>query len=262
MTVNMSSVATATAALLLVAVVGLDLAYLSRWRGARRQDEGRAPGVARLACFLLGSALIPAVLIGPVPRLAEQLLTVHVAQHVLLLDAAAVLLVVGLTPGIIMPPGGAPPPWLKAIGHPVTAVGLYAGSLWMWHLPPLYNAALEHPALHLVQHTQLVAAGLAFWWHVVSPLGLHRTLRGLGVGAYTATTKVLTGILASAITFSSLGAYSFYSSDERIWGLSAVGDQQVGGGILVFEELIAIGAGLTYLFIRMLGESEGDEPSP
>ncbi len=261
MAATMSAVATATAVFALVVVVGCDLVYLGRWRAARRRHGPGGPGATRLVCFLAGSALIAAVLVGPVPRLAEQLLTAHVAQHVLLLDAAAVLLVVGVTPRIIAPTGAAPPS-LRGVGHPVTAVALYAGSLWMWHLPPLYNAALEHPALHLVQHAQLVAAGLAFWWHVVSPLGLHRTLRGLGVGAYAATTKVLTGILASAITFTSLGAYAFYSSGERIWGLSAVADQQVGGGILLFEELVAIGAGLTYLFIRMLGQSEDDQPPP
>ena len=56
-----------------------------------------------------------------------------------------------------------------------------------------------------------------------------------------------------------MGAYEFYPQGDRIWSLDADLDQQVGGGVMIVEELVAIGAALAYLFIRMLSESDRDE---
>lgn len=246
-----------------VGIAVASVAYLATWRQTRARAGPSAASGRRFASFVAAMVVVAAASFSPVARLGEQLLLVHVSQHALLLDVAALLLILSMSPQMLEPirqGARALPRRLRTVaGEPAIAVVAYAGSLWLWHIPALYNAALRGPALHVLQHATFLAAGTLFWWHVVSPLGLHRRLQGLGVGAYTASAKFLTGVLASSIAFSALGAYEFYPQGDRIWSLDADLDQQLGGGVMIVEELVAIGAALAYLFIRMLSESDRDD---
>jgi putative membrane protein len=86
----------------------------------------------------------------------------------------------------------------------------------------------------------------------------HR-LTGLSTFAYIGGAKVGLGLLGLFLTWSSVVVYSFYEHVPRIWGLSALQDQQVGGAIMMVEQSLVLVTAFTILFVRMLLQSEEDE---
>jgi putative membrane protein len=236
--------------------------YVVRWRRVRGRSGSRAASGWRLASFGAGIMAVFVALVTPVDRLGEQLFVFHMAQHILLLDIAPILLIAGLTKALLRPVTArlllierkAGP-----LGHPAFAVVAYAGTLWVWHIPAMYELALRNGLAHVAQHMLFIGVGLLFWWHVASPIRSRHRLRGLAVVAYVAVTKVLTGILASAVAFSEVGFYQFYADQPRWWGWSALDDQKAAGGLMMTEELTVMTAAVAFLFIRMLIESEQEE---
>lgn len=69
---------------------------------------------------------------------------------------------------------------------------------------------------------------------------------------------MVTGILASIITFTPFGSYfyEFYAAQPRMWGLTVSEDQQLAGALMMFEELFVMFSAVTFMFVRMLGESD------
>jgi cytochrome c oxidase assembly factor CtaG len=245
-----------------VAIGGAAALYVVRWRRAREEAGPRAASGWRLVAFLAGLAAVFAALVSPVDRLGEQLLVMHMTQHLLLLDVASVLLILGLTKVILRPATRRVIRIERAAGplaHPVFAVVAYAATMAVWHIPAAYDAALEHPALHVLEHVCFTAAGLLYWWHLLSPIRARHRLGGLGPIAYMAATKVLVGLLGIVITFSPDLLYDFYAGRSGVWGLSALTDQSVAGALMALEQSLIMGAALAYLFIRMLIESEREE---
>ena len=229
--------------------------YVARWR---RSDAG----AGRLALFLAGMACVAAAIVSPVDRLAEQLLTMHMVQHLLLLDLAPILVLLSFTKVLLRPATRRLMPVEKAAGpfaHPAFAVVLYAGAMGLWHVPTLYDAALEHASLHVFEHLTLTVAGGLYWWHVLSPIRPRARLQGLGAVAYMLSTKVLLGILGITLTFAPEAFYSFYEHQPRYWGLSAQEDQAVAGAIMAIEQSIVMGIALAYLFVRLLSESDRED---
>ncbi len=229
--------------------------YVVRWRRT-------GSSVGRLLLFLGGIACVAAAILSPLDRLAEQLLSMHMVQHVLLLDIAPILVILSFTKVLLRPATRRLMPVERAAGvlaHPVFAVVAYAGVMWVWHVPALYDAALETPALHVFEHLTMSAAGGLYWWHVLSPIRPRVPLHGLGGVAYMLSTKVLLGILGIVLTFAPESFYAFYSDQPRYWGLSAREDQAIAGGIMAIEQSIVMGIALAYIFVRLLGESEREE---
>jgi cytochrome c oxidase assembly factor CtaG len=240
------------AIVLLLAATGV---YVARWRGS-----GAPAG--RLALFLAGILAIAAAIISPLDRLAEQLLSMHMVQHLLLLDLAPILIILSLTKVILRPATRRLMPIEKAAGflaHPAFAVVLYAGAMWVWHIPALYDAALENPALHVFEHLVMSVAGGLYWWHVLSPIRPRVPLHGLGGVAYMLSTKVVLGVLGVVLTFAPESFYAFYEDQPRYWGLSAREDQSIAGGIMAIEQSVVMGIALAYLFVKLLAESDKEE---
>jgi cytochrome c oxidase assembly factor CtaG len=237
------------------------VAYVLCWRRARRTGA-RGAGGWRLVAFAGGLTALFIAVVTPIARLGEQLFVAHMAQHILLLDVVPILLIAAVTPAVLTPVARRAQPIvtaLRRLDHPAVAVLGYAGALWIWHIPAMYELALRSGAVHVVQHVVFVGAGMLFWWHVISPLGSRSRLGGPKPVAYIGVAKFLTGVLASALAFSPLGAYAFYAQQPRWWGLTAVDDQRAAGGLMMTEELTLMTVAVAVIFIRMLGESEREE---
>jgi cytochrome c oxidase assembly factor CtaG len=186
----------------------------------------------------------------------------HMVQHLLIVDVAAILLTLGLTRVILRPATRRMQRIERAAGplaHPVAAVVLYVAGMWLWHAPALYDAALEHPALHALEHATFAAIGLLYWWHVLSPIRSRRRLGGLGPVAYMFTGKIGLGLLGVLLTFSPSVLYTFYEHLPRYWGLTPLEDQSIGGATMALEQAIVMGVAMVWLFVRALGESERDQ---
>ncbi|HWI73161.1 MAG TPA: cytochrome c oxidase assembly protein [Baekduia sp.] len=232
--------------------------YVWRWRQVRATSGPRGATFTRLAAWLGGVLCIAIALISPIDTLADQVFAMHMVQHVLLLDFAPILLIAGLSKVLLRPAARTILDLERALGplaNPVFAVVFYVAIMWLWHIPALYDLALEHSAVHVLEHTFFLSAGLLYWWHLLSPVrGRHLT--GLAPVAYMASTKVFVGLLGIFLTFAPTSIYSFYEHRPEVWGLHASDDQALAGAIMAIEQSIVMGVALAYLFVRALGEAE------
>jgi cytochrome c oxidase assembly factor CtaG len=237
-------------------------AYIPRWRRVRRDDGPRAAGGWRLASFVGAMLALVAALLSPIDRLGEQAFTMHMVQHVLLLDIAPILFVCSLTKVIMRPATRRVQRLERAAGpfaHPLFAVVLYVAVMWAWHVPVLYDAALEHSTVHVLEHVCFMTAGLLYWWHLLSPLRSRVRQGVMAPVGYMLSTKLAVGFLGIAITFAPAALYAFYKDQPPIWGLDASTDQSAAGAVMALEQSIIMGIALAWLFIRALEESEREE---
>jgi putative membrane protein len=246
-----------------LALIGLaTVAYVPRWRTVRARHGPRAAPVGRLMAFAGAILTLIAALVSPIDRLGEQAFTMHMVQHILLLDLAPILFVVSLTKIILRPATRRLQRLERAAGplaHPAFAVVLYVAVMWAWHVPGLYDAALEHPAVHALEHTFFMSAGLLYWWHLLSPIRSRAHMHGMRPVLYMLSTKLLVGLLGIAITFAPDALYAFYEDRPPIWGLDPGEDQAIAGAIMALEQSIVMGVALVWLFVRALSESEAED---
>ena len=239
----------------IILLTGVLALYVVRWR--------RAGGsVNRLLLWVGGVVTVAAALISPIDALGEQLMTMHMVQHLLLLDIAPILFLLGLTRVILRPVTRrmlAIERRLGPLGHPVFAIVAYTGIMWVWHIPSLYEAALENPFVHLVEHASMSVCGGLYWWHVLSPIRSRHRLTGLGPVAYMFTTKIAVAVLGVFLTFAPESFYAFYEDQPNYWGLGAKSDQAVAGLIMAVEQSVVMGIAFGWIFVRMLSESDKED---
>jgi putative membrane protein len=243
----------------LIGVAALGAGYLYLWRRARRPGAPHPPGRGRLAVFALGLLTILAALVSPLDALGDQLFVMHMVQHMLLLDIVPILLILGLTKGLLRPLTRRVHTIERRAGpfaHPAFAVILYAGLLWIWHIPWMYDQAQGSSLVHVGEHLCFAAAGSLYWWHVLSPIRSRMRLGGMGPVAYMVSGKLLVGGLGVMLAFMPASLYGHYQHHPRYWGLSAHFDQSLAGVVMALEQSIVMGIALVYLFVRMLNESE------
>jgi cytochrome c oxidase assembly factor CtaG len=245
----------------LVAVAGYGIVYGLRWRRARAEGGARAASGWRAAAWGLGLLLLLVALVSPLDVLGEQFATFHMVQHLLIADVAPILFTLGLTKWILRPATRRIHRIERAagpFGHPAFGVVAYVGAMWLWHVPAMYDAALANPYVHTLEHLSFGAAGLLYWWHLLSPIRTRMRLGGMGPIMYMASTKLLVGFLGILLAFSPELLYSYDWTGTK-WGLDAIDDQHVAGLVMALEQSIVMGIALAWLFFRMLSESEAED---
>lgn len=242
--------------LLSAAVLGLYSAGLRRYN--RRHPSRPFPPV-RAAAFAMGAAAGAAALGPPLDPLSAWFLSAHMAQHLLLMVIAAPLLLLG-TPLRVARQSGVPAlerlaAWLahsravKVMVWPPAAWSAYAAVLVGSHFSPLYEAALEHPAVHVLEHALYLAAALLFWSPVV---GLDPSPWRMGYGLrvlYVAAALPVQSLLGVAIFAARRPLYPHYAIASAVRGTPVLADQQagglvmwLGGGLPVIAAMLAIAA--------------------
>ncbi len=236
--------------------------YVVRWRRCRTPEEPHPPSVARLLTFTSGILVLVAALCSPIDSLGEQILAMHMVQHVLLLDVAPILLILGLTKVLLRPATRRIHVLEQRAGvfaQPAFAVVLYTASMWVWHVPALYDAAAAHTPIHVLEHLSFSLAGCLYWWHLLSPVSTRLPRQGMTPIVYMLSTKVTVGFLGILLTFAPSAIFSYYEHQPRYWGLTPDSDQAVAGAVMALEQAIVMGIAIAVLFVRMLGESEKAE---
>jgi cytochrome c oxidase assembly factor CtaG len=209
--------------------------------------------------YLCGLLAVLVALVSPVDVLGEQLLLMHMVQHILLLDVAPILMILGLTKVLLRPATRRLQTIERRVGflaHPVFAVLAYAGLMWLWHIPAMYDAALHNDVVHALEHVCFGLAGGLYWWHLLSPIRGRMRLGGMGPVLYMVTTKLLVGMLGIVLAFAPNAIYSTYAHHPHYWGLTPREDQNLAGLLMALEQSIVMGIALVWLFVRMLTESE------
>jgi cytochrome c oxidase assembly factor CtaG len=233
----------------LAGLAALTAAYAMRARTLARR--GRPVPKWRLACFASGVALTAASLASPLAHLGEELMLAHMAQHLVLGDLAALLIVLGLTGPLLQP--------LLAIGaidrlrvltHPLVAFPLWTASLYIWHIPALYQGALSSEPLHALQHACFIGFGVVMWMPLVGPLPVPQWFGAGGRLAYTAAVRLAGAGLGNFLMWSGKVLYPDYAGGEAFWDISPLTDQGIAGVIMTAEGgLVTLGV-LTWLFLR------------
>jgi len=236
-------------------------AYGWRLRDLRaRAGALSARDVLRALAFAAGIVVLLAALLTPIDSLGEQrLFSVHMAQHILIMDVAPILLLLGLSRSIARPLVRRLRPLEERLGylaHPVTALVLVVAVVWAWHVPALYELALSHAWAHELEHLSFFAAGVAFWWYVIEPVPPRHRLQGMWPVAYVAGAKLLLGGLGLVLAFSPDTFYETYRDAPRTWGLTALEDQNVGGLVMMLEQSILLATFFALTFARTLERSE------
>ena len=235
----------------------------SEARAGGRGGPVRGAGPLQAIAFAGGVLALLAALVSPIDGLgADYLFSAHMVQHVLLGDIAPLLLLLALSRVIMRPATRRLMRVERALGplaSPWTAIAIWLGVMYLWHIPSLYDAAAENPLLHMVEHLSFFAAGLALWWPLVQPVPMRRSLTGMQPIAYIALCKGGLAALGLFLAWSSTAHYPWYEQTPRIWGLSPVEDQNVAGVIMMVEQSLTLAIVLVWQFTRMLTRSEQEE---
>ncbi|MCZ7588759.1 MAG: cytochrome c oxidase assembly protein [Gaiella sp.] len=227
--------------------VTLAVLYLVATRGDRH--------ALRTTSFLAGCALLAAALVTPLDTLArEYLVWAHLLQNVVLAEWAPLLLVLGIPPRLAEPM--ARPRVARALTHPFVALPVWVGTYALWHVPALYDAALRRPeSLLALEHATYVASGVLFWWCVWQDAP-HR-LSSVARAGYAFAAFVFSAPLGLVLALVPRPLYDFYAeAPERVWGLSRLEDQQLGGMTMAGEQSLVFFAVFAYWFARFLAEQE------
>jgi putative membrane protein len=237
--------------------------YIWRFREVRRQTGGRGAGPVQAAAFTGAMIALLIALASPLDGLGEDyLFSAHMVQHVLLGDIAPLLLLLALSRVIMRPATRRLTSLERRLGplaNPVTGIVIWLFLMYVWHVPALYDAAVEHAPLHVLEHACFFAAGIALWWPLIQPVPMRRSLTGMQPLAYIASAKGGLAALGLYLAWSTSVLYPYYETTPRIWGLSPIEDQNVGGVIMMVEQSFTLVLVMVVLFVRMLARSEEEE---
>jgi putative membrane protein len=219
------------------------LVGLARLRA--KVSAGRSPLSRHALYFVVGWLILAASLLSPLHALGRFSFAAHMAEHELIMLLAAPLIALSRPLSVYL--WALPPairhaavahgnsawlrlPW-RQLSTPVTATTVQAAALWLWHAPPLFDAALDNEAVHALQHLSFLFSALVFWWSMV------RRGKSPGhdiVAAFCLfVTSIVTGALGALMAFSNSPWYAAYAvlgmRGLLPFGLSSVEDQQLAG---------------------------------
>ncbi|GAC1515554.1 MAG: cytochrome c oxidase assembly protein [Gemmatimonadaceae bacterium] len=221
-------------------VIGIGaLAGIYCWRARVAKgigDSARHPLLpGQYAAFFSGLVAMFASLNGPLHDLSDAyLFSAHMVQHLVLTLVVPPLLILG-TPGwMIRPALGRG--WIAAIAHrvtrPVWCYAIFNVVVGAWHLPPLYNAALSYHPVHIAMHLTFLVAAVLMWWPFLSPLAELPRLAYPGQMLYCFLMSIPMSIVSIYIAYADRVLYPLYAASPRIWPITPMEDQLIGGLIM------------------------------
>lgn len=238
--------------------------YLAAAHGLRRDNgEVQRLGGMRIAAFLSGVAVIFVALNGPIHDLSDDyLFSAHMVQHLLLMMVAPPLLLLG-TPGWLLRPiidRRGLRPLARFVTRPLIAYPIYNIVLIGWHFPRLYNLALTNHDVHIVQHLMFMTAAVIMWWPIVNPLpNLTTTLASPLQVVYLFAMGIPMSALSAMVTFADVVLYAWYAEAPRIFELSALADQQLGGVIMWVPGALIFWTAISVVFYRWSKREQENE---
>jgi cytochrome c oxidase assembly factor CtaG len=211
----------------------------------------------RQVCFYAGLATILAALLSPVGTLSDQLLYMHMVEHLLMGDIAALLIVLGLTGPLLAPVLRIRFfDRLRVLTHPLIAFPLWAIDLYVWHLPVLYQAALRHQLVHALEHTMFIALGINMWMCLFGPLPKPRWFGNFAKLGYIVAVRLTGTVLGNIFLWSGKVFYPFYLSGDAAHHIRPIADQNLAGAIMMVEESFLTLGLFCWLFLRTAREVE------
>ena len=250
--------------LMLVSGIAAVALYARGVRALQARRSARVPSPPRQACFYAGLALAVVAIVSPLHGWSETLFAAHMTQHLVLMVVAAPLLIAGrpVAPFLAALPArvsrmlgrahSAPRKHAPLLLHPIAVWVLSAIVLWAWHLPTLYDAALDNDVLHALEHATFVATALLVWGAV---LGEHPIGEG-GAVLLLFATGLQSGALGALLTFAGTVLYEPHLTAATNAGVDPLTDQQLAGVIMWIPSGIVYLAAMAVMLARLLRASE------
>ncbi len=212
--------------------------------GVRRlTDRGDAWNPWRTASWLAGLFVVGYALVGGIAAYDTALFSAHAVQHMLLGTVAPIPLALGapITLALRALPRRSRGLLVAALhsrvarvmAFPLVGFGLFIVSLYGLYFTSLYESSLRHPVLHLFLHIHFLVVGCLFYWPIIGLDPVPGRLPYWGRLILLFVTFPLHALWALAMfTTNEVFAAAWYSSLDRSWGSSLLGDQQTGAGLM------------------------------
>ncbi len=232
--------------------------------GTPRADTDRdGPSSAQRAAFFSALALIFLTLNGPLHDLSDYFLfSAHMIQH-LILTLVVPPLLLGGTPGWMLRPLLRVPA-LRAIAvrltGPFFAFLGFNVVLAVWHLPPMYNSALEYHAVHILQHLMFITTAVLMWWPLMSRMPELPRLAFPGQMLFCFLMVIPMSVVSIYIVMADALLYPAYATAPRIFSITPLQDQQYGGLIMWIPGGLFFYGVMTVVFFKWVGRDEEDSP--
>jgi putative membrane protein len=140
--------------------------------------------------------------------------------------------------------------------RPLAAGVVFSAPITLWHFPQFYEAALEHHPLHIVQHLVFIATAVLMWWPVLSPVPeLPRASYPTQL-VYLFLLGFPMSLAGAFITLAEGVLYPFYASAPRVWGLTPLADQQLGGLLMWVVGTIYLWVATSVVWFRWSAREE------
>jgi cytochrome c oxidase assembly factor CtaG len=212
--------------------------------------------------FSFGASIF-VLLVEPITPLGawdDRSFTVHMIEHLLIGDLAALLMVLGLTGPLIQPLMRNPViAFVRPLAEPVPALVLWIGNLYFWHLPFAMEAAITHDTVHVIQHMCFFGAGFNVWMTVFGPLPQPAWFGNIAKLIYLVLQRMAGVLLGNFFIFAGSVVYEPYIDAVNPFGMTALGDQSTAGAIMMAEGSIISFILLGWLFFKAASESEESE---
>jgi putative membrane protein len=246
--------------------------YLRGWLGVRR-NHGNFEGWPA-ASFVLGLLFIWIAMASPLAALDHEMLTAHMAQHLLLMTLAPPLILLGmprkpLAHGLLQRFGASDRPLrtelmqqlASVVTHPALCWFAAAGALIVWHIPSVFMLGLSSQHWHVIEQASFLATGLLFWWPVVQPWPRDSKWPESSILLYLFLATLPCDILSGFLVFCDRVVYPVFLSSSRSFGLSALEDQQCAGALMwTCVTVVYLIAGAVFT-TRLLSLHRSDERS-
>lgn len=252
---------------LLIGLAGQASAYLLCTVGPlRRFFPGAQPvPISQIYTFLLGVLTLFVALVSPIDILGDDyLLTAHMVQHLLLALIAPPLLLLGTPRWLLRPLIELPYlrditlPVGRVVTHPLVALLAFNIVFSLWHVPRYYEAALQDQNIHIIEHATFFATAVVMWWPIFGTLDEFPQLHEGAKVLYLFFQALPPTILGAMITFAKTPIYLTYAQAPRLYGMSVMEDQALGGLTMWVPGGLIFFTVLTVIFFRWFGRDDDD----
>lgn len=248
-------------AIIIANLSALSFFYVRGWK--EKQGEAKS-----LFFFISAVVSVLLALLPPIDTLSGELLSVHMVQHMLLMMAAAPFFVFSYSDYFVKMGLGAKNKrkvWaftrassrlrLNKLTKPLLVALLYAAILWIWHLPYLYELALEDRLIHNIQHLLFFGVSYFFWKVLLRKIGAATLNSAAGI-VYLFVASLHSAALGVLMALSPQRWYAYYEGRTVLHGLSIIEDQQIAGYIMWMPAGISYALVAIWLVWKLLRDSE------
>ncbi len=233
------------------------LAVIFAVRARRLAAEGRPVRTWRVLTFAGGIVVAVAADLPPIGTQSEQRLSIHMIQHLLIGDVAALLIAISVTGPLLRPIlAAAGIRHLRILAHPIVAVPVWVLVYYGWHIPFLYQAALRSDIVHAAEHATMFGAGLALWIGLLGPLPKPAWFGNAAGLAYVFVIRLAGAAIANVFIWSEGAFYPTYEAIARSRGFNAAADQSIAGAIWMLEGTVITVGVLAWIFARWMTHGE------